>query len=82
MFCLNEKENTKFLEYCKKNKLYSIQSKIYSENLLYQIKKDLENGLIIQIEINPKTEKELSTVIQYLNSKGYSIVTLKTLIEE
>ena len=82
-FCYNETKNKKFFHFCTKEKLYTIvPKKIYNENLYYQVKQQIENGDIIVIDWNKEIEKEFSSTIQYIKSKGYEIVTLKELLDE
>ena len=82
-YCLTEKENVKLLNICKKEKYHTllINYKI-KENLYYEIKKNLSNGYLFLIEINPQNEKELSPTIEYIKSKGYKILKIKELLSE
>ena len=41
------------------------------------IKKNLTAGSILSLDINSRVRKELSTIIIYIKSKGYSIDNLE-----
>lgn len=78
-YCMELDKNV--IDECSKNKSYTIKPNlIIKNNPLIEIKKNLNNGSIILLDIN-KT-KELSLIIQYINSKDIKIVNLKSLIEE
>ncbi len=83
LFCYSENDNDGLLKICKKNKLHTIKPSIFIKNNLYKtIKSNLTNGMIISIDINNYNEKELLTLIDYINGKGYKIVLLKDLLKE
>lgn len=82
-FCLLNKENEKELKSCKKNKNYTIlNDNIINKNLYIETKNKIENNNIIIFEINENVIKQLPTVITYIKSKGYDIVSLYDLIKE
>ena len=54
----------------------------YDELDLSNTKKYLKNGAIITYKVNDYLFKELPLIINYINSKGYEIVYLNTLLEE
>lgn len=82
-YCYTEEENNELLNLCRKESKHTIKPKyIFKDNLLKQVKENLENGMIISITINSYTEEELSTVIDYINKKGYRFVTVNTLLTE
>lgn len=82
-YCYTEKDNNELLNLCKNNKLHTIKPTMIIKNNLYkQIKSNLDNSIIITIEINNYTEKELSTTIKYIKEKGYKIVKLQELLKE
>ena len=80
-YCLNRPDNKKFLDWCVKEKLHSINPSltIYN-NSLYDLKKNLRNGLIITM--NHKLLKKIPILIEYSRKKGYQLVTLETLLRE
>lgn len=82
-YCYSENKDELLLSSCSNDKYYTILPTIIVENnLLSTIKKEISNGSIISIEINDNTLKELSNTIDYINSKGYKIVSLDTLLDE
>ena len=46
------------------------------------IKEKITNGSIISFDMNNSLEQELPVIINYINSKGYSIVSLPKLLSE
>ena len=82
-FCYTEQDNEELLKLCSKQKLHTIKPTIKLNNNIYsEIKNNLSNSIIISFEINNYVEKELSTTIDYIRGKGYTIVTLDKLIKE
>lgn len=67
---------------CFDNNLFVIKTKIIDNNFLYNTKKLLYNGAILTYKINSKFYNEFNLIINYINSKGYEIVLLDTLLEE
>lgn len=82
-YCYTEKDNNYLLKLCKKLNLHTIKPNIViKNNLYYQVKNNLSNSMVISIEINNYTLKELSTTIKYIKSKGYNLVRLDDLLSE
>lgn len=82
-YCYCEEKNKLLLDSCAKNKEYTIlPSIIIKESFLSNIMKNIKSGSIISISINNNTLKELSSVLDYINSKGYEVVNLDYLLEE
>lgn len=82
-YCYTEKKDDDTLKECSKNNNYTIIPKtVISTNLLLNIKKSLENGIIIAIDINNNTVLELPNAIEYVKSKGLKIVNLDVLLKE
>ena len=81
-YCYTNSLN-KDMNICYKNNNYIIKpSIIVKENPYHEIKNKMENGSIISFEINSKLEKELPIIINYIESRGYNIVTLDKLLIE
>ena len=82
-YCYAEYDNKTVIDLCSKLKLHTILPtiKIASSPFL-EVKKQLQNAAIISLPINTTTEIELKTVIDYIKSRGYKIVTLKELLSE
>ena len=82
-YCFTKYENEELLKLCNKFKLHTIKSTIYLKNNIYhEIRNNINNSTIITLEINNYVESELSTSIDYIESKGYNLVTLDALISE
>lgn len=82
-YCYVEEKKEADLKICAKEKSYTIlPSIIVKENPLIEIKEKISAGDIISLDINDKTIKELPLINSYINSKGYSIVTLDELLDE
>ena len=66
---------------CKKEKINSIRIINYiNDNLLLNIKRIVDNGVIIFIKENGVNTKELSSSIKYIKSRGYEIVSIDELL--
>ena len=82
-YCYADYDNKEVIELCSKLQMHTITPTIKITNTPYQdIKDKLQNAAIISFPINTTTEIELQTVITYIKSKGYNIVTLKKLLSE
>ena len=81
-YCYSE-NNSKVLNLCSKLKLHTIMPSLIIKNNLYsEVKKYLDNSIIISIEVNGYNEKELSSTINYIKGKGYKILLLRDLLKE
>lgn len=74
-YCFLDKE-------CFKNNLFVIKTEIIQNNYLLSTKKKLENGSIITYKVTASFFDELNLIINYIESKGYKIVDLDTLLKE
>lgn len=61
---------------------YTIKPIEISENLFYEVKKNLNNGVMLSFNLNKQLEHELKTIISYINTKGYSLVSLENMLSE
>lgn len=61
---------------------YTIKPIEISENLFYEVKKNLNNGVMVSFNLNKQLVHELKTIISYINTKGYSLVSLENLLSE
>ena len=83
MYCLSEIFSSNTLSFCSKKNLYTVVPNIIIDSNLYiNVKEKVDNGSIILIKINNNNVMELSIVIDYLKSKGLSIVGLSQLLSE
>ncbi len=70
------------IDFCKKNKVNSIKPiNFIHKDLLLNVKKILENGIIIFIDENSCNLNELGSTINYIKSRGYSIVNINQLLD-
>lgn len=82
-FCYSETENDIILNNCSSKKIHTIIPNINTSNYPYSdIKKHIEAGSIIKLNNNEIVVRELKYILNYINQKGYSIVTLKELLSE
>lgn len=82
-YCYSEVENSDVLNLCSKLKMHTIKPYIrIDDNLLKEVKSSLSNSIIISIKSSSSNISELSSVIDYVISKGYDIVSLDNLISE
>lgn len=82
-YCYADYDNEQVINLCSKLKLHTILPTIKVGNYPYkEIKEKLQNASIISIPINSSTEIELSTVIDYIKSRGYTFMTLDELLNE
>lgn len=82
-YCYSEVENPDVLNLCSKLKMHTIKPYIrIDENLLKEVKSSLSNSIIISIKSSSSNISELSSVFDYVISKGYDIVSLDNLISE
>lgn len=82
-YCYSDVENSDVLNLCSKLKMHTIKPYIrIDENLLKEVKSSLSNSIIISIKSSSSNISELSSVIDYVISKGYDIVSLDNLISE
>ena len=82
-YCYLEEKDKETLQMCSMNKYFVIKpSIIIKATPTISIKKNLELGSIISMDINKETINELEYIIKYIKSKGYEIVNLETLLEE
>lgn len=82
-YCYSDYDQKEVIELCEKLKLHTILPTIKVGNHPYsKIKEKLTNSAIISIPINQTAEVELPSTINYLKSRGYSLVTLEELLSE
>ena len=82
-YCYSEYDQKEVIELCRKLKLHTIIPTIKVNNSPYiEIKEKLTNSAIISIPINDQSKKELSTIIDYIKSRGFTFLTLEELLNE
>lgn len=83
-YCLVSKENSKVLDMCASNKMYTIKANLFIDysNSFNDIKANIEKGSIIVFDVNDKTTAELSKTLFFLNSKGFTYNVLSNHLSE
>ena len=77
-FCYNIDNNKRNLDACIHKNNYTISPLEISDlEPLVDIKKNIEAGSILSLNINSRVRKELSTIIIYIKSKGYNLDNLE-----
>lgn len=76
LYCLSKEKNEDTLNICNNNDMYVVIPNIVGD--LLNIKKSISKGSIILIE----DLNNINLIIRYINSKGYQIVPLGTLLKE
>ena len=82
-YCLTDKPNKKIINNCKIQNSYTIMTKnIIKTNPLINIKRMIKPGSIIVMDVNKEVIKELETVLNYLESRGYNVMSLEAGLKE
>lgn len=82
-YCYARYDNKEVLELCEKLELHTIIPTIMIGNYPYNdVVKKVHKGSIIGFSVTSSVEIELSTIINYLKQKGYTIDTLDILLSE
>lgn len=80
IFCLTKQQNKNNLNTCSYVSLNTVIPSVKGN--LTNIKNNLENGSIILLDTSQTIVKELSYIIDFIEKKGYKIVSLETLLKE
>ena len=82
-YCYNEVDDINTLKLCAMYKNYTIRPNIIVKNYpLAEVKKSIQSGSIISFKLNDSLEKELPSIINYIQSKGFTINTLNEHLSE
>ena len=82
-YCLTNKQDKIVLNNCKIQNSYTIlTNNIIKTKPLINIKKLLKPGNIIILDVNNEVKKEFETMINYIESKGYTIKSLEEGLKE
>lgn len=82
-FCYSEKKDSKVTDICHLYQNITITPNIVvNEDPLVEIKKSLTAGSLISMKVNDITENNLSSVIRYIQSRGFSLENLENHIME
>lgn len=79
--CLTETNTNNTLKICSENEQFTIYPEIIN-GTINSIKSKINNGSIISFAVTNTTLNELPLIINYINSKGYTISLLSELINE
>ena len=78
-----EVEDINALKICSNYNNYTIRPNIIvSKNPFAEVKEKISPGSIISFRVNDAVENEISLIIEYIKSKGYTISTLEEHLEE
>lgn len=75
-------DNIDTLKVCSGRNNYTIKPIEINNNYLYEVKKNLNNGVMLSFNLNNKLIKELDSIIKYIKGKGYNIVDVNNLLSE
>lgn len=82
-YCYAENKDKKVIDNCKLQKNFTIlPNLITKEHPFSEVKEKLQPGSIISLAINQTTEEQLLSIVRYIKSRGYAIVTLNELLHE
>lgn len=82
-FCYAEYDQKEVLELCSKEKMHTIIPSIMAKTYPYAtVKNKLESGSIIGLPTTLTVERELKTIISYVEQKGYPLERLDQLLSE
>lgn len=82
-YCYAQKEKRTIIKNCKLQDSFTIiPTSIIKNNYFVNIKKSLKPGSIISLEVNENLIKQLETIINYIETKGYTIKSLEEGLKE
>lgn len=82
-YCYNVEDDREALEICSRNKDYTIRpSIIIKEQPMIEMKKGLDSGSLISMEVEDKVIMELYLMIDFIHGKGYTLVSLEEHLKE
>lgn len=82
-YCFTQKPNNEIIKLCKLQDSYTIMpNNIIKSNPLLNVKKNIKPGMIITLEVNQNTNKEIEAILNYIESKGYNIKSLEEGLKE
>ncbi len=82
IYCLVEEKNNDILNICANNNMWTIKTNMISNNIYSYVKKNINNGLIIYLNLNKTNIDEIISGIKFINQKGYKIESLSSLLSE
>lgn len=82
-YCLASKKNKSIIKMCALHDSFTIKPKILiAKNPLLQLKKNLSPGSIISLDVNKEVINQIEVIVNYIESRGYTIKTLEEGLKE
>lgn len=82
-YCYTKNKNKTILKTCKIQDSYTIiPNTVINKNPFLNIKKSLKPGSIISLEVNKELLNQITTIINYIESRGYNIKPLEEGLKE
>ena len=82
-YCYATYDNEEVLKLCSKLSMHTIIPTIrLDDNIYSNLKGNLRSGSIISIKLTESNIKELKVLINYIKQRGFTLVTLDTLLNE
>lgn len=82
-YCITLNSNKNILDNCKNNNMYTVLPNIITGNFAYNdVKTNIKNGSIIKLSNTEEVLRELKYILNYINQRGYRIVSLDKLLKE
>lgn len=81
LYCLNEDKNEEEKNICKSKKMHTITPTLIDHSF-YDIKKNLDEGIIISYDLKNFDMDKFLLVINAITNKGYNITTLDKVLTE
>ena len=82
-YCYASYDNEKVLNLCNNLSMHTIIPTLkLDENIYASVKGNLRNGSIIRVSLSNNNLKELNVLINYIKQRGFTLVTLDTLLNE
>lgn len=82
-YCYNEIDNEQMLSLCSMNSNYTIRPNIIvKDNPTITIKDNLNSGSFISLPVNDEVAEELPVILDFIYSKGFTLSSLSTHLQE
>ncbi len=82
-YCYSDNINNSILNVCSRRKLHTIVPSVNTDKFpYYEMKNEVENGVIIKFNNNLRLVDELPYIINYIRQNNKKIVSLEKLLEE
>lgn len=82
-YCYCDYDNKEIINLCQSLNMHTVLPTIkVTSNPFQEVKSKLSNASIIVFSITDQTNSELSTILDYIKSRGYTLTTLTDLLNE